>query len=46
MTEEVEIIVKDIEKDIVYFRNVGFNELAEKFTRDLNIIKSLAENKS
>lgn len=46
MTEEIQNIIIEIEKDIRYFKNIGFDILAEKFTRDLNIIKSLAENKS
>jgi hypothetical protein len=46
MTEETKAIVDSIEKDITYFKNIGFDVLAEKFTRDLNLIKSLAENKS
>ena len=46
MTEETTNIISDIENDITYFKNMGFDVLAEKFTRDLNIIKSLIENKS
>lgn len=46
MTEETTIIITEIEKDIVYFKNLGFDTLAEKFTRDLTIIKSLAKNNS
>lgn len=46
MTEETTTIITEIEKDIAYFKNLGFDTLAEKFTRDLNTIKSLAENKS
>ena len=46
MTEETQRIIVEIEKDIAYFKNIGFDVLAEKFTRDLNIIKSLTENKS
>lgn len=46
MTTDTEAILKDIEKDITYFKNIGFDILAGKFTRDLNIIKSLTENKS
>lgn len=46
MTEELKSTIELIEKDIVYFKNIGFDILAEKFTRDLNAIKSLTENKS
>lgn len=46
MTEEIKSTIELIEKDIVYFKNIGFDILAEKFTRDFNIIKSLTENKS
>lgn len=46
MTEETQRIITEVEKDIIYFKAVGFDTLAEKFTRDLNIIKSLTENKS
>lgn len=45
MTEDMKKIIEDIEKDVVYFTNIGFDHLAEKFKRDLNIIKSLADNK-
>lgn len=40
MTEQTQII-EEIEKDIVYFKNLGFEHLASKFERDLNYIKSL-----
>lgn len=46
MTEEIQNIITEIDKDITYFKNLGFDTLAEKFTRDLNVIKSLTENKS
>lgn len=46
MTEEIQSIITEIDKDVTYFKNLGFDILAEKFTRDLNMIKSLAENKS
>lgn len=46
MTQEIKCTIELIEKDVVYFKNIGFDILAEKFTRDLNIIKSLTENKS
>ena len=46
MTDDIKIVVESIEKDITYFKNIGFDVLAEKFTRDLNTIKGLAENKS
>lgn len=43
MTEETTNIINDIEKDITYFKNMGFDVLAEKFKRDLNTIKGLTE---
>lgn len=46
MTEDIQNIIEEIDKDITYFKNLGFDVLAEKFTRDLNVIKSLTENKS
>ena len=46
MTEDIQNIIEEIDKDITYFKNLGFDVLAEKFTRDLNAIKSLTENKS
>ena len=46
MTEDIQNIIAEIDKDVTYFKNLGFDTLAEKFTRDLNMIKSLAENKS
>ena len=46
MTEEIKCTIELIEKDIVYFKNIEFDILAEKFARDLNVIKSLTENKS
>ena len=46
MTEEIKTVVESLEKDITYFKNIGFDIIAEKFTRDLNVIKSLTENKS
>lgn len=48
MTDELRQMAQntivELEKDITYFTNIGFVTLAEKFTRDLNIIKSLVEN--
>lgn len=39
--EEIEKIIPNIEFDITYFNNIGFEHLRDKFTRDLNAIKSL-----
>lgn len=36
-------IIEEIEKDISYFRNLGFDTLATKFERDLSEIKRLTE---
>lgn len=33
--------IKELENDVSYFQNIGFVELAKKFERDLNTIKSL-----
>lgn len=41
MTEEVTNIINEIEKDVIYFKNLGFDNLAAKFERDLKTIKSL-----
>ena len=45
MNEEISKIIEDIEKDITYFKNMGFDHLSEKFQRDLDIIKGLASSK-
>ena len=45
MIEDIHKVIEEIENDVVYFTNIGFDYLAEKFKRDLNIIKSLADNK-
>ena len=37
----VEQTLRELEEDINYFKNIGFVELAKKFERDLNTIKSL-----
>ena len=42
----MEDIITEIDKDITYFKNLGFDHLAEKFERDLNVIKELTQNKS
>ena len=36
-------IIEDIEKDITYFKNLGFDNLATKFERDLSEIKRLID---
>ena len=41
----MEQIMNDIQQDINYFTAIGFVELAKKFQRDLDAIKSLL-NKS
>lgn len=43
MTEEVKQIITALEQDILYFKSLEFSILAEKFTRDLNIIKDLSQ---
>lgn len=39
--KEVESVVQELEKDIDYFTRIDFINLANKFKRDLNTIKSL-----
>lgn len=39
--EEIEMIISEIEKDIIYFGNIGFDHLKDKFNRDLIALKSL-----
>ena len=34
-------ILEQIEKDIQYFKNLGFTELVKKFQRDADYIRSL-----
>lgn len=46
MTDEVLKTITELEKDITYFKNLGFDMLAEKFSRDLNTIKILTETKN
>lgn len=41
MTEEQRKIVEEIERDIKYFNNLEFKDLANKFQRDLDLIMSL-----
>ena len=47
MTEELkskaDIVIAELEKDIIYFTNLDFTNLADKFKRDLDIIKSLVQ---
>lgn len=47
MTEELknkaDAVITELEKDIIYFNNLDFTNLTEKFKRDLNIIKSLVQ---
>ncbi len=39
--EEKQAIIRQIESDIQYFTNLGFDQLVQKFKRDLELIKSL-----
>ncbi len=40
--QEIETnLIPEIEKDITYFGNIGFDHLKDKFIRDLEAIKSL-----
>lgn len=44
MSAEIIQKTQEIEEDIAYFKEIGFDHLAEKFECCLNIIKSLVEN--
>lgn len=37
------MIIEELEKDINYFKNIGFDNIAAKFERDLSEIKRLTE---
>lgn len=37
-------ILDEIEKDIEYFKKLGFVELAKKFQRDADYIRSVTKN--
>lgn len=39
--EEIKNTLPEIEKDAVYFANIGFEHLRDKFIRDINCIKGL-----
>jgi hypothetical protein len=40
--QEIErTLIPELEKDIIYFGNIGFEHLKDKFSRDLEAIKSL-----
>ena len=41
MTTNINTTIEELEKDITYFTNLGFNQLVEKFKRDLTAIKEL-----
>ena len=41
MTEDITQTLTEIEKDITYFKNLGFEHLVEKFERDKRAIQSL-----
>ena len=41
MNAELLQTISDIEADVTYFKNIGFDTLAHKFERDLNLIKTL-----
>ena len=40
----IEETIQEIEKDITYFNNLGFVNLAQKFERDLKLINSLRKD--
>ena len=44
MDKTIEEVIKELELDITYFTNLGFENLANKFRRDLNAIKGLTSN--
>ena len=41
MDEKLNEVIAEIESDITYFERINFNTLADKFRRDLTVIKSL-----
>lgn len=43
LTDKEQSVIKELETDITYFKNVGFDTLASKFQRDLDIIKGLVK---
>lgn len=47
MNEELKIkvdsVIAELEKDITYFKALGFDHLESKFKRDLDIIRSLVQ---
>lgn len=43
MTETFEKQTEEIKRDIDYFKNIEFNDLASKFERDLEIINTLIQ---
>ena len=43
--EEKLKIIEEIKKDITYFNNMDFINIAAKFTRDLNVIETLIKER-
>lgn len=43
MTEKEQTVIEELQADITYFQNVGFVNLADKFKRDLELIKDLVK---
>lgn len=43
MTEKEQTVIEELQADITYFQNVGFVHLADKFKRDLELIKDLVK---
>ena len=41
----MENIIEELKKDIEYFKSLGFDELANKFSRDLHFIEKLSKKR-
>ena len=44
MTLDISTVISELEREIIYFKNLGFDTLAVKFERDLTAIKQLLQN--
>ena len=44
MTLDISTVISELEREIIYFKNLGFDNLAIKFERDLTAIKQLLQN--
>ena len=44
-TDEIKALLEEIEHDYNYYNNLGFEILAAKFKRDIDLINKLIEEK-